>query len=442
MRYLTAAALLLSAALAEETPEAKSAAVRATCDSLAAGVADLLGKPFEKPVPVSLRSREFLRTFISDYQKRLIPDDLRRASQILAERMRLVPTGYDVEGKQVELAVSQLAGLYDPETREFFVADTVGDLQGLEFQVTAAHELTHAWRDIHTDFWRRLRTSMAVDIDWFLALSCLIEGDASLVGQAVGLARPSGADARQAMGMVCQQFADPRAARLAMSSMTTMMGDFPRALRESLIGRYRDGMIFAAAVWKAGGFPALARAFAEPPRSTEQVIHPEKYLGPEVDEPTVFSGGDPTAALGEGWKVLLANTSGEFDVKVLFHEPLGALRAEQVAAGWDGTRVHLCIKEGAPAFVGTVSTWDTEADAREFADAWLEWAGKRDGSASATRSLGTDSVVATREGLVAVRVSGKDVFVADGIPSEERVGPVLEALSKVERRERTAADKP
>ena len=39
------------------------------------------------------------------------------------------------------------------------------------------------------------------------------------------------------------------------------------------------------------------------PRSTEQVLHPEKYIGKDVDEPTVFAGGDPTKALGGGWQV-------------------------------------------------------------------------------------------------------------------------------------------
>ena len=158
-----------------------------------------------------------------------------------------------------------------------------------------------------------------------------------------------------------------------------------------------------------GGLGAVNNAFSNPPVSTEQVLHPEKYLGPDVDEPTQFEGGDPTAALGQGWVRLGSNTMGEFSVRVHLTEALGRKRATRIAEGWDGLRFFFCEAKGAPLFVGIVSEWDSETDAEEFAQGWSQWAAKTEG------------------GAVVVRRRGTRVVVSDGAP-EGRTEAVLGAL--------------
>ena len=57
-------------------------------------------------------------------------------------------------------------------------------------------------------------------------------------------------------------------------------------MREGLVFPYTDGLVFAQAVKKRGGsWASIDAAYASPPLSTEQILHPERY-GPDGDWPT------------------------------------------------------------------------------------------------------------------------------------------------------------
>ncbi|MHC4847779.1 MAG: hypothetical protein ACYTEG_04915, partial [Planctomycetota bacterium] len=198
---------------------------------------------------------------------------------------------------------------------------------------------------------------------------------------------------------------------------------------EMLITRYFIGQAFAAHVYEQGGWPALDKAYDNPPVSTEQILHPEKYLGPKFDTPTRIEGGDPAAALGEGWKTVYANTMGEFLLRVHLTEFLGRKRATEVAAGWDGARYFICEKKGEPLFAAVISAWDTEQDALDFARAWAQWAGGRDGVVDRkVWRMKQGFRTGTDDGLVVTRIDGKKVLVVDGVPPH-RKEQVLQALA-------------
>jgi hypothetical protein len=72
--------------------------------------------------------------------------------------------------------------------------------------------------------------------------------------------------------------------------------------------------------------------------------------------------------LGDGWTVALQDTFGEMLLEVLLRDG-GATGAAQAAAGWGGDRVALLEGPDGEAAVVIDTTWDTEADAGEFADA-------------------------------------------------------------------------
>lgn len=409
------------------------------CAELAARIEEYLGPKFRGPVPVRVVDRAFLVDFAREIEARTIPAGSTAGWSMLAERLRHVPRGYDLERELLRMFERGVAGLYDPERDCFYVVEGTVAPGTPEFTVTVAHELVHAYRDVDKDYWPRLVASTLADADWAIALSCLVEGDAQLLGIGIGRAAVRGEPVDALVR------AQVREATLGAESMRRQLGlvlaGFPFALREMFLGRYVVGQAFAAAVFSKGGKEALAFAYDRPPRSTEQVLHPERYLGPSVDEPTVFEGGDPTEALGPGFRCVLGGVLGEFEMGIHFTEGLGRERAEQAARGWDGALYHLCAREGEPAFFGMITTWDTPADAREFADAWADWASGRDGEPRGAREGGDGLSVETAEGLVVVRIRGRDVLVADGVPPD-RVGPVLEALASATRAERAADANP
>jgi hypothetical protein len=120
--------------------------------------------------------------------------------------------------------------------------------------------------------------------------------------------------------------------------------------------------------------------WADPPKSTEQVMHPSRY--PD-DLPIAVSLPDIAAALGAGWSGVTESTMGELRTSVLLADGDGwdygrdddevftfpkAANAE-AAEGWGGDRLQMVEgPENAWAIVWQTA-WDTEADAIEFAAA-------------------------------------------------------------------------
>jgi len=435
VRWL-ASLLFLGASATCDEPAAEDEiqrAAEACCADATARLEAYLGKKFKAAVPVEMKTKEEMAAFALEQAKQEMPADLTEAAQKVAERLHLVPPGYDILEKQIEILKKSVMGLYDPEADRFYVVRGMAEPGSEEFAVTVAHELVHAYRDVDKDYNARATRLLRTNGDEMQALRFLVEGDATLLGYAVGFA-------------ILSKAADPDVDAIAQlpwpaTAVDEALADpelaaFPLVLKEPLIAPYIEGHAFACAIFRAGGKEALDKAFDRPPRSTEQVLHPAKYLG-EPDEPIEFEGGDPTAALGDGWRCVCTDVIGELDVRVLFAEKLGRPRARAAAEGWDGARYWLCEKDGAPSFVGAVTVWDSESEAREFARAWADWAVLRDGAEGAVGGSGAERRVETREGLVVVRREGADVLIADGVPRDREI-LVLRAMATARRVERKA----
>ena len=433
--------ILLAAFACGQAPDERQLRVEKACAGMSGHIEAFLGPRFKGPVPVKIVDVEFIGRFARDLEEKLVPDGLVETAERLAVRLHQVPPGYDIQAKQIEMVKRVVAGLYDPQANRFYLVEGRAGPGSPGFDRTLAHELVHAYRDLDHDYFGGTLAAVLVDTDWAIAMSCLTEGDATFLAGGLAATFSMRGDPGPFLEMLAR-----RADKLAGTGMPAPpeLKDYPVALREMIMGRYMVGLAFAASIYGKGGKQALEAAFLRPPRSTEQVLHPAKYLD-QVDEPTIFSGGDPTAALGDGWKLELASTMGEFELRVHFLELLGHERAVKAAAGWDGARYFFASKKGAPEFFGAVTTWDTDEDAVEFARAWADWAAKRDGEVRPVlvgegRFRGLLSVH-TKEGLVRVRHAGRDVLVADGVP-QDRAEEVFRALAAATRRERRADEKP
>ena len=97
----------------------------------------------------------------------------------------------------------------------------------------------------------------------------------------------------------------------------------PPVLRESLLFPYTGGLNFVQTL-QAGGWEAVNDAFANPPASTEQILHPEKYVGRRGSRSTSTLPDDLAARMGDGWKVGLEDTFGEFQLGVWLDQAAAA----------------------------------------------------------------------------------------------------------------------
>ena len=152
----------------------------------------------------------------------------------------------------------------------------------------------------------------------------------------------------------------------------------PVILSETMIFPYLRGLVFCARLTNDGGWKALDEAYREPPLSTEQILHPEKYRA-KPDPPTPIDLG--TLEPGDGWTEVGRNVVGEMQLGVLLRRHGG----KAAAAGWDGDR--FAVFEGPGGRLGLVwlSTWDTEDDAQEFARGYARFQATKAGRRRARR---------------------------------------------------------
>jgi hypothetical protein len=149
---------------------------------------------------------------------------------------------------------------------------------------------------------------------------------------------------------------------LDLGSMTlpAAMGlpDAPPVLRDQLILPYLTGRQFAHALWQKGGWTAVRAAWDRPPTTTEQVLHPEKFLAGEQGRAADLALSAPRGgrALGDG-------ILGEMLTRTLLGEG-----SDAAAAGWGGDRFQ-AWDVGGRTLLGWRTVWDSEGDRAEFLQA-------------------------------------------------------------------------
>lgn len=271
--------------------------------------------------------------------------------------LRLIPANtLDLYQLQIDLLSEQVAGYYDPETGELVVVSESGELSVTD-KVTMAHEIVHALQDQHFDLVEI--DELGTDADRGAALSALIEGDATF-----------------AMTEYLLGYLDPlELAELLSESLTAgdteVLDSAPRYISEGLLFSYDAGQIFVTAIFDNGGYVAVNQAFRDPPTSTEQILHPEKYIGPDRDEPIDVQNPDVSEDLGDGWELLRSDVLGEWDFQIMLEENgVSTPEVTGAATGWGGSRFDIYESDtGAIALLTT--RWDTNEDASEFAAALL-----------------------------------------------------------------------
>ncbi|MEQ9095447.1 MAG: hypothetical protein RIE32_04220 [Phycisphaerales bacterium] len=387
------------------------------------------GLLFLRDVPVELMSRAEIEQEILEIVDRDMPPEWRVQIDRGYKAFGLVPMDSDVLNDMIKLVVSQAGGFYDPEAKHVILPDDLEEFMGQMVGQMAAgapgfmdpmmrniltHEFTHALQDQHHDLNMIMGLAMDDD-DVKLALTALVEGDATLIG--TGAMMDAGGDMTQLLKQ------DPAAMGAMMGAGGGMMGAeanaMPAILKETLIFPYVHGYVLVATMVQDGGFERVDAAFDDPPLSTEQLLHIEKYLGEQRDEPVEITL--PTVNLAElGWKPVAQNTFGEFQTRVLLGNSPDAIMA---AEGWDGDRFQVWEHEDGRLAAAWISVWDSDADAKQFAEELAYHEGKRfEGDAARQKRRDEQGrleiAVGSRQDLSWVTIEGDTVLLTRGFPAD------------------------
>ena len=344
-------------------------------------VPELRGLTFKQKVTPKLMTREQLKKRMAELIDEEFTDEETRLLDGTLKVFGFVPEDLDVESTMLNLYTEEVAGFYNSKNKNMVLIKEAdkpkkGGLLDLLFgaptpfdtdekKVTLSHEMTHALADQHFDL-TALDRAVKDDDDMALALSALVEGEATLVMFAE-MQREDGNP--QAMLRTSPRYID-----VVFSAMKAFMPfasgrtfrAAPRIFRESMLFPYHKGTVFVLHLTNRAGWKPVNAAFRSPPTSTEQILHPHKYFakGDKRDDPTALELPDLTAALGDDWTSLGENVLGEFQTSVLL---AGTKNGARAAAGWDGDRYAVLQHKDQRLGLVWASTWDSPAEAQEFA---------------------------------------------------------------------------
>jgi hypothetical protein len=305
-----------------------------------------------------------LRAYFAEALEKQYPAEAEQRQRAVLQALDMPAASAD-RAAQVDDAVKSILGFYDHMTKQLVVV-TDRPTMGVSDRVTYAHEYTHSLQDQHYDL-KQLFARAAGNGDYEESIRALVEGDATL---SMGLyARAN----LSAMDIASYQMEQVQA--LDFSGILTP-GSGP--LTESAAAfPYTDGASFVGLLYKTGGWPAVAGAYANPPRSTEQILHPEAYYG--GDEPQRVDLPDLGAQLGAGWKVVAEDTLGELYMRIYLEQSLAIDDAIRAGRGWGGDRYQVLGDKQGRLALALRTAWDSAADAAEFFDAYSAFVVTRGG---------------------------------------------------------------
>jgi hypothetical protein len=304
-----------------------------------------------KALPVlEERSRDEVRVFLEkQFNEQLTPLELAGTQQAY-RLLGLLPDTLDLRRFLLDVLTEQVAGYYDPAAKVLYVvSDAAPEIR----EITITHELIHALQDQYV----RIDSvqSLKGDNDRMVAMQAVIEGQAVYEQLAVmtgggdfGLRLPGGWDrVREAI-------------RSGQASMP-LFANAPLLIQETLLFPYLSGAEFIRQFKRVRSGQMPYAPFAS---STEQVLHPEKYLDSIPDLPTRVTLGAP-----RGGTLVHEDNLGEFETRLFLYEHLkDQARAVSAAAGWDGDRYQV-VNTPAGAGIAWITVWDSTVEAAEFRDA-------------------------------------------------------------------------
>jgi hypothetical protein len=349
---LAALCLLAAPALAKDAPPGQAQCRQVP--EISRQLSEITGLPLRRPVPCSFIDKQQVNAFLKRRMKEVASPEEIRAEELTLKKFGLVPADFDLAASTVDLLTEQAAAFYDYNKRKLFLTGSNSE----ESQDTVlAHELAHALADQNFNLGRYIKRGSKSD-DGSTARLSVMEGQATWL-MSEYTARRLG-----------QTLLGNLSLAASMAGMTDSgAGQFPvfekapLYLRRSLVFPYTEGMAFQSAVLERDHQRAFAEVFTDPPVSTQQILHPEKYFAKvKPTEPAL-----PDPQLPRGYKSLVSGELGELEHGILLEQYVGKPEAQEIAPHWRGCRFELRENKKAARIVLLYAVeWDDEPSAARY----------------------------------------------------------------------------
>ena len=313
---------------------------------------------------------------LPDRLEAALTDDDRAAFERLTTLYRLLghlPADSNYLSVYREFAGNRIAGFYSPADKVFYVNSTAESVNFGEFETwqrsTTAHEFVHALQDAEFDlgsFAERTKD----DLDWSLALSAVIEGDAVVH------------ERLWAQDHLLAPAVPGRPTSLGRMPFTSV----PVSIEREFVFPYTSGLDWVATVRTQRGIEAINGVLRGRRITTAEILHPELY--DSGWQPREVALPDLARDLGDGWQADSSGAFGEFHLRNLLQMHLGGLESVSGAAGWAGDR-YAVYRHGAESVAVIRVAFADEREREQFLTLFRDWLEAADGLETVGAAVGT-----------------------------------------------------
>lgn len=285
---------------------------------------------FREDVPVVYLERSQIRDYIKSRLIREYSADQARKESLFLQMMGFTPNRVDLLQLRRKIALAKIATTLNRDTGELLALKEDRRINEVN-SLTLVHELRHAIQNQHLDLDKVLPRISDFD-DRRLAPLCALEGDAVFLTIIFSGSNPE---------LLSQVGSTNTLLSFSPQANVAKIYRLPPVVKYQLMMPYVQGMVFVTQVYSGKKWKAVNRLLKALPRSTEQIMHPEKYHKKEEPERVlIFYKPD-------GFKLLHSGVLGEYYLNVLLKAKEDAFT---MANGWGGDSFelfendrHLCL---------------------------------------------------------------------------------------------------
>lgn len=394
--------LVLYAGAGHAQPSAPSVSNNSLCDtsrqalSQASAIRELA---VLNEVPCDVQDKPAVESFLLETIRTELPPQALSMEELTFKTIGLLPDDTDYSKQLIDFLVGQIGGYYDPKKKRFVMASWLPS--GTQMGV-AVHELTHALQDQHHNI-QKLLTPRSRTTDSDLATSALIEGEASAVMfdyQSRSTAGPTLARMASVDSLLLLQ--------VLGVSFGSQGASLPDGLKGLLVFPYTSGLRFAHSLLKQGGYRALDAAYARPPQTSREILHPEEYtthsFQPDIPKQYELPGYSANTA------PVHRDTLGEFGISsVLSGERVSKASAARIAQGWVGDLLGVFPELNGQQRIAWIIRWETPSHASEFFSSYTEFLSARYSVTPGAPTANTRNLLLTPRKSVRVSLESKTV---------------------------------
>jgi hypothetical protein len=183
----------------------------------------------------------------------------------------------------------------------------------------------------------------------------------------------------------------------------------PEFIQEELIFPSTYGLGFVSRFYLKDGWAAVDVVYEDPPVSSEQILHPERY---PKDRPVSIEIPDISEVLADEWREIDRGLLGEWRTLAVLGQQLPMDIVDVAAEGWGGDYYLLLMNEKSESSALILLTlWDTMRDAHEFAASFIEFGIQQYGTPTEQSITEATWEVNDDQAVAFIRVSNQTLWV-------------------------------